>query len=53
MKDLIWCQQQQAAALEHMQSGHTCSHPQCTPENNLRWLEDALMEEVMLMVEAK
>lgn len=43
-----WCREQQRAAHEHMRTGHSCAHPQCHPENNLRWLLDAFGEEMAL-----
>jgi hypothetical protein len=43
-----WCRDQQRAALDHMRPDHSCSHPQCAPENNRLWLMDALAEEIEL-----
>lgn len=47
--EIDWCRSQQRDALEHMQPGHTCDHPQCCPENNERWLLDAFAEEIELL----
>jgi hypothetical protein len=51
-QQIEWCQQQQSSALEHMQTGCTCVH-RCSTDSVLQWLEDAVMEEVMLMVEGR
>lgn len=41
-----WCRDQQRQALEHMASGHTCEHPQCTPKLVEQWLLDNFAEEL-------
>lgn len=48
-----WCRRQQIAALEHIRRGPDCGcgHPQCCPENNIRWLLDAFGEEIELTYE--
>jgi hypothetical protein len=46
---IAWCRWQQAEAHEHRKPDHTCDHPQCCPENNLRWLMDAACEELELL----
>lgn len=47
-KQIDWCREQQAAALEHLKPGHTCDHPQCRPDNNRQWLTDAFTEELLI-----
>jgi hypothetical protein len=42
-----WCRAQQRAAHVHIKHGK-CDDPQCTPENNCRWLMDAFAEELEL-----
>jgi hypothetical protein len=48
---IAWCRDQQMQAHKHRRKRHRCDHPQCTPENNLRWLLDSFAEEI-LTVEA-
>lgn len=47
-QQIDWCREQQRAAQEHRRPGHSCDHPQCHPENNLRWLLDSFAEEIEL-----
>ena len=51
LQEIEWCRAEQAAAREHMRHGK-CDHPQCTTENNLRWLTDAFAEEILIELES-
>lgn len=52
-EQIEWCRKQQREALTHMEPGHTCSHPQCTPANNMLWINDATAEELLLLEEMR
>jgi hypothetical protein len=46
--EILRLRSEQAAALSHMQPGHSCGNPLCCTRNIEQWLLDTFAEEMVL-----